>query len=164
MDSRNNFVKPTDPENIIRNVFKNLEFTEYDVANIIYIVRTVKKLGIISSKMPQSIAAGCILLYVKEKGLKHIKINMISLNCYVSDTTSTNIYNELENYKHKHLLFPKNINDLHSGSVGDCMPNVDLSKIYTAPPRALPPTVIIDVGVKKVVNSRGRPKKNKDLS
>ena len=44
------------------------------------------------------------------------------------------------------------------------MPNVDLSKIYTAPPRALPPTVIIDVGVKKVVNSRGRPKKNKDLS
>ena len=99
MDSRNNFVKPTDPENIIRNVFKNLEFTEYDVANIIYIVRTVKKLGIISSKMPQSIAAGCILLYVKEKGLKHIKINMISLNCYVSDTTSTHIYNELENYK-----------------------------------------------------------------
>lgn len=161
IDSRNNFVKPTDPENIIRNVFKNIEFNDNDIANIIYIARNVKKLGIISSKMPQSIAAGCILLYVKEKGLKHIKINMISANCNVSDTTSNNIYAEIKNYKE--FLFPKDLHDLYSGSVGDCMPEVDLSKIYTAPSRALPPSVIIDIGVKKSVNSRGRPKKIKPV-
>jgi hypothetical protein len=45
------------------------------------------------------------------------------------------------------------------GEVGDCMPEKDLSKIYTAPQRALPPSIIIKSDPKKINVSRGRPKK-----
>jgi transcription initiation factor TFIIIB Brf1 subunit/transcription initiation factor TFIIB len=156
-DSRLSFVKPTEPENIIRNVCEKLSFTEIDIASIIYITRNVKKLGVINSKMPQSIAAGCILLHVKEKGMKHIKINKISDFCTVSDATAKNTYNELKKYKP--FLFPKKMDDLMSGGVGDCMPEIQLSKIYTAPKRALPPSIILDAEPKKINVTRGRPKK-----
>ena len=158
-NSRLSFVKPTEPENIIRNVCEKLSFAEIDIASIIYITRNVKKLGVISSKMPQSIAAGCILLHVKEQGMKHIKINKISDFCTVSDATAKNTYNELKKYKS--FLFPKKMDDLISGGVGDCMPEIQLSKIYTAPKRALPPSIILDIDPKKINVSRGRPKKDK---
>lgn len=155
--SRLSFVKPTEPENIIRNVCEKLSLSELDVASIIYITRNVKKLGIISSKMPQSIAAGCILLHVKEKGMKHVRLNKISNFCTVSDATAKNTYNELK--KFKTFIIPKNADDLVSGEVGDCMPEKQLSKIYTAPSRATPPSVIIKADPKKIAVSRGRPKK-----
>ena len=156
-DSRLSFVKPTDPENIVRNVCEKLFLSELDIANIIYITRNVKKLGVISSKMPQSIAAGCLLLHIKENSMKNIKLNKISEFCAVSDATVKNTYNELKKYKT--YLFPKKMDDLMTGNVGDCMPEIELSKIYTAPPRALPPSVIINAHPNKIKVTRGRPKK-----
>ena len=160
-DSRLSFVKPTEPENIIRNVCEKLNLDDIDIASIIYITRNVKKLGVISSKMPQSISAGCILLHVKEKGMKHIRLNKISNLCTVSDATAKNTYNELKKYKS--FIIPKNIEDLMEGEVGDCMPEKDLSKIYMAPHRALPPSVIIKADPKKINVSRGRPKKVEEI-
>jgi len=160
-NSRLSFVKPTEPENIIRNVCEKLQLSEIDIASIIYITRNVKKLGVISSKMPQSIAAGCILLHVKEKGMKQIRLNKISNFCTVSDATAKNTYNELKKYKM--FIIPKNMDDLVSGEVGDCMPEKQLSKIYTAPRRALPPSVIIKAEPKKINVCRGRPKKEVDV-
>ena len=157
--SRLSFVKPTEPENIIRNVCEKLHLTEMDIANIIYITRNVKKLGVISSRMPQSIAAGCILLHVKDKNMKKIRLNKISNFCTVSDATAKSAYNELKKYKE--LIIPKNIKDLVSGEVGDCMPEKQLSKIYTAPRRALPPSIIIKAEPRKINVCRGRPKKEK---
>lgn len=155
--SRLSFVKPTEPENIIRNVCEKLLLSEIDIASIIYITRNVKKLGIISSKMPQSIAAGCILLHVKEKGMKKIRLNKISNFCTVSDATAKNTFNELK--KFKSFIIPKKMDDLVSGDVGDCMPEKQLSNIYTAPSRALPPSIIIKADPKRIAVSRGRPKK-----
>ena len=157
--SRLSFIKPTEPEDIIRTVCEKLSFNEIDIASVIYITRNVKKSNIISSKNPQSIAAGCILLYVKEKEMKHIKSDNISNFCGVSITTANYTYNELK--KDKLHLFPKDKNDLMNGNVGDCIPEVELSKIYTAPKRAQPPSIIIDNTTKKVNVSRGRPKKVK---
>ena len=48
-----------------------------------------------------------------------------------------------------------------SGGVGDCMPEIQLSKIYTAPKRALPPSIILYIDPKKINVARGRPKKDK---
>ena len=155
--SKLNFVKPTEPENIIRDVCENLSLSELDIASIVYITRNVKKLGIISSKMPQSIAAGCILLHVKEKGIKNVRLNKISNFCTVSDATAKNTYNELK--KFKTFIIPKDTDDLVSGEVGDCMPEKQLSNIYTAPIRAIPPSIIIKDDPKRIVVSRGRPKK-----
>lgn len=154
--SRLSFVKPTEPENIIRNVCEKMSFKDIDIANIIYIARNIKKFGIISSKMPQSIAAGCILLYVKEKKIK-IKMSNISNFCTVSDTTAKNTYNDIKKYKK--ILISSNIDNLKKGNVGCCMPEKHLSKIYTAPKRAMPPTIIIKSGSNKVNVIRGRPKK-----
>jgi len=159
-NSRLSFVKPTEPENIIRNVCEKLSLEDIDIASIIYITRNVKKLGIISSKMPQSIAAGCILLHVKEKGMKHIRLNKISNFCTVSDSTAKNTYNELKRYKG--FIIPKKMEDIMSGEVGDCMPEKQLSKIYTAPQRSLPPSVIIKADLKRINVCRGRPKKEVD--
>ena len=39
------------------------------------------------------------------------------------------------------------------------MPEKDLSKIYIAPRRALPPSIIIKADPKKINVNRGRPKK-----
>jgi len=50
------------------------------------------------------------------------------------------------------------------GEVGDCMPEKDLSKIYKAPHRALPPSVIIKANPNKINVSRGRPKKVEDVT
>ena len=91
--------------------------------------------------------------------MKHIKSDNISNFCGVSITTANYTYNELK--KDKLYLFPKDKNDLMNGNVGDCIPEVELSKIYTAPKRAQPPSIIIDNTTKKVNVSRGRPKKVK---
>ena len=155
-NSRMSFVKPTEPENIICNVCDKLSFKDIDIANIIYIARNIKKLSIISSKMPQSIAAGCIFLYVKEKKLK-VKLSRISNFCTVSDTTAKNTYNDIKKYKK--LLISKDNEKLKNGEVGCCMPEIQLSKIYTAPTRATPPTIIIKAEPKKINVIRGRPKK-----
>ena len=160
-NSRLSFVKPTEPENIIRNVCEKLKLSDIDIASVIYITRNVKKLGVVSSKMPQSIAAGCILLYVKEKGMKQIRLNKISNFCTVSDATAKHTYKELKKYKM--FILAKNMDDLTSGEVGDCMPEKQLSKIYTAPRRALPPSVIIKSEPKKILVCRGRPKKEVDV-
>lgn len=155
--SKLNFVKPTEPESIIRNVCEKLSLSEIDSASIIYISRNVKKLGIISSKMPQSIAAGCILLHIKEKNIKNVRLNKISNFCTVSDATAKNTYNELKQYSV--FILPKNTDDLVSGDVGDCMPEKQLSNIYTAPNRAIPPSIIIESNPNRIAVSRGRPKK-----
>ena len=157
-DSRTSFVKPTEPENIIRNVCKKLSFNDVEIASIIYITRHVKKLGIISSKMPQSIAAGCILLYVKEKNMRHIRLNKLSNFCTVSDATAKNTYNDLKKYKS--FILPEKIEDLMSSEVGDCMPEKQLSKIYTAPRRAIPASIILEDNSNITNIIRGRPRKD----
>ena len=50
-----------------------------------------------------------------------------------------------------------------NGNVGYCIPEVELSKIYTAPKRALPPSIILDADPKKINVTRGRPKKGSAL-
>lgn len=155
--SRSSFVKPTEPENIIRNVCEKLNLGDIEIAKTIFIARNVKKLGIISSKMPQSIAAGCILLNVKESKIKNAPLNKISNYCTVSDATAKNTYVELRKYKG--FLISKDNSELLDGNVGDCMPEKQLSKIYVAPQRALPPSVIIKENSKRIAVSRGRPKK-----
>ena len=155
--SRLSFVKPTEPENIIRNACDKLPFSDIDIGSIIFITRNVKKLGIISSKMPQSIAAGCILLHVKKNDMKNIKLNKISNFCTVSDTTATNTYNELKIYIN--YIIPHNTNDLISGEFGNCMPEKQLSKIYTAPKGSFPSSLIINSNSNKINVCRGRPKK-----
>lgn len=154
--SRLSFVKPTEPENIIRNVCEKMSFKDIDIANIIYIARNIKKLGIISSKMPQSIAAGCIFLYVKEKKIR-VKLGDVSNYCTVSDTTAKNTYNDIKKYKK--ILISENDDNLKKGEVGCCMPEKHLSKIYTAPNGAIPPTIIIKSELKKINVIRGRPRK-----
>ena len=89
--------------------------------------------------------------------MKQIRLNKISNFCTVSDATAKSAYNELKKYKV--LIIPRNTNDLTSGEVGDCMPEKQLSKIYTAPSRALPPSIIIKAYSRKINVYRGRPKK-----
>jgi hypothetical protein len=100
--------------------------------------------------MPQSIAAGCLILYVKEKKMR-ISVKKISTLCEVSNITADGAYKELR--KVKDALFPNQRKDLVSGRVGDCRPPKRLEDIYTAPRRAIPPTqrITVDsVSVKKV--------------
>ena len=107
--------------------------------------------------MPQSIAAGCILLYVKEKNTKHIRLNKLSNLCAVSEATAKNTYNELKKYKS--FIIPENIEDLISSEVGDCMPEKQLSKIYTAPKRSIPNSIILEDNSNITNIIRGRPRK-----
>jgi len=157
--SRKTFVKPTSPENITEDACRKLAFDDHQTAEVTYIVRQVTRLKLVSARMPQSIAAGCLILYVKARkfrGANKISISQIAKICVVSDATAKNTYNELK--VGKSFLLPKASQDLYSGKVGNCMPRVQLEKIYTAPQRALPKTVILPSSVTKVESNRGRPK------
>lgn len=154
-------IKPVDPESIANNVCEKLSLEETDIGNIIFIIRATKSFGIITSKMPQSIAAGCIILYIKDKGDKSSKIiKSIVQFCNISETTALTTFNELK--KNKDFIFPKSPDDLVNGLYGNCIPEKQISKIYTAPVSAMPPTVIINSGIKTIIPSRGRPKKIKN--
>ena len=163
-------VIPTNSEMIIRNVCKRIEFSEEQIAIIVYISRAIKKLSLLKSKMPQSVAAGCILFYIENKikstqpNIKY-DLTIISNFCTVSPQTAKNVCSQLQNCKFKKYLFPKKREDLENGRFGNCYPEVDISKIYVNSFKT--PTVIIDKNIKKVKISRGRPKKkvnNKKLS
>jgi transcription initiation factor TFIIIB Brf1 subunit/transcription initiation factor TFIIB len=160
--SRKAFVKPTDPENIAEDACKKLGFDDNQIAEVTYIIRQVNRLKIVSSRMPQSIAAGCLILYVREKKLKKVTVSNISKICVVSDATAKNTYNDLK--IGKKFLFPKNQSDLYSSKVGNCMPKVRLENIYTAPKRALPKAVILPSVIKEVESNRGRPRLNNDIN
>lgn len=152
------FTKPTEPENIIKTVCDTLDMDEEHVANIIFISRYVKKLSLLSSKMPQSIASGCISLYCMEKKYKQYSIKKISELCMVSIETTNNTCKELSKYKK--IIIAKNVKDLYEGKFGDCSPKKQLSKIYTAPKGAFPQEVtIIEENISNITISRGRPKK-----
>jgi transcription initiation factor TFIIIB Brf1 subunit/transcription initiation factor TFIIB len=153
MTSKKSFIKPTEPENIIRSVCNKLSFKDIEIANIIYIARFVKKIGLLSSKMPQSIASGCILLYVKHAKIS-IKISKVANFCTVSDATAKNTYNELKAYAK--FLIAKDEDDLINGKVGDCMPQKKLTDIYKGPKM---PTLILKSEEDRIKVNRGRPKK-----
>jgi transcription initiation factor TFIIIB Brf1 subunit/transcription initiation factor TFIIB len=152
-EQRKTFVEPINPENITEDVCKKFGFTDQEIAEVNYIVRQVLKLKLLSSKMPSSIASGCIILYIKEKK-KKIDIKKISNYCYVSETTSKSIYTSIK--KMAPLLFPKNQNDLVNSDVGNCMPQIQLEKVYTAPVRAFPTAIILKNDNDTVELRRGR--------
>jgi transcription initiation factor TFIIIB Brf1 subunit/transcription initiation factor TFIIB len=154
-DMEKKLVKPTKPENIIEDACRKLEMGDIQTAEVTYIVRQVERLKIVSARMPQSIAAGCLILYVKEKKID-ISIYKISCICVVSDATAKNTYKEIE--KNKRFLFPYRKSDLVSGAVGNCMPKVQLENIYTARKGALPKKVFIHQESAHVGTNRGRPK------
>lgn len=154
--SRQNFVKPTNPENITEDACRKLGFDDYQTAGVTYIVRQVTRLKLVSARMPQSIAAGCLILYVKENNLR-INIHRIAEICVVSDATAKNTHSELK--KWTHFLTSKKCNNLVSSEVGNCMPRVRLEEIYTAPKRALQKTILLPSSVTNVESNRGRPKK-----
>jgi transcription initiation factor TFIIIB Brf1 subunit/transcription initiation factor TFIIB len=126
------FVKPTEPENITEDACRKLSFSDEQIAEVTYVVRQVCRLKLASSKMPQSVAAGCLILYVKEKKLK-VSLHKIAVICLVSDATAKNTYNELN--IGKNFLMPKSSQELLYGKVGYCMPRKKLEDIYTAPVR-----------------------------
>ena len=144
--SRKEFVKPTTPENYVQKAGVSLKFKEDQIAEIIYIVRTTEKLALVSKKMPQSIAAGCIILYVKEKKLK-IPAKRISEICGVSDITGSSTFKELK--KFKEYIFPGSSSELVDGRVGDCRPPKKLETIYIAPSSAIPPTMRLIISSQK---------------
>lgn len=150
-NSRKTFVKPTSPEDITEDACRKLKLTDFQTGEVTYIVRQVARLKLVSARMPQSIAAGCLILYVTTKKLKRITVSHISKICTVSNATAKNTYNELK--IGKSFLLPKVTNDLRSGKVGNCMPRVRLEKIYKAPRRAIPKTVYLGsdkISVKKL--------------
>jgi hypothetical protein len=159
--SRQNFVKPTSPENITEDACKKIGLDDRQTAEVTYIVRQVTRLKMVSARMPQSIAAGCLILYVKERNIRKISIHQVAKICVVSDATAKNTFNELR--VGKSFLLPKKGNDLVSGRVGNCMPRVQLEKIYTAPQRALPKTVLLPSKPTKVESNRGRPRGPKEV-
>lgn len=136
--SRREFVKPTNPENYVQRAGVALNLKEEQIAEVVYIVRTTEKLALVAKKMPQSIAAGCIILYVKEKKLK-IPAKRISEICGVSDITAGSTFKELKQYKK--YLFPSTSEELVDGKMGDCRPPKKLETIYKAPSSAIPPTM-----------------------
>lgn len=160
--SRDTFVKPTSPESITEDACKKLDLTDLETAEITYVVRQVCRFKVVSSRMPQSIAAGCLIFYLNEKG-QQANISKIAKICVVSNATAKNTFIEIKNYsklsKGRSFLLPKTTDDLVKGSIGNCMPKIQLEKIYTAPKRALPKTVILPSMVTNVVSNRGRPKK-----
>jgi len=155
---------PTDPEMITRNVCKRMDFTDSQIAIIVYITRAVKKLSLLKSKMPQSVAAGCILFYIeneikRKNGNIKYNLDIISNFCTVSLQTAKNVCSRLQEFKFKKYLFPGKKEDLENGRFGNCYPEIDISKIYKNGFET--PTIIIDKNIKKVKISRGRPKKKK---
>lgn len=160
--SREEFVKPTNPESITEDACKRLDLSDIETAEVTYVVRQVSRFKVVSSRMPQSIAAGCLIFYQTERGYP-VNISKISKICVVSNATAKNTFLEIKNYsrlsKGRSFLLPKTTDDLVNGKVGNCMPKIQLEKIYTAPKRALPKTVILPSSVTNVVSNRGRPKK-----
>ena len=158
LEKKHDFTKPTEPENIIKNVCNKLELSEEQIANIIYMSRHVKKLSLLSSKMPQSIASGCIHLYCNKYKIK-IHIKKISELSMVSPETTNNTSKSL--MKYEKIIFAKKKDDLIHGKFGNCMPKKQLSKIYTAPQNAFPQEKeIIELHKSTLTISRGRPRKS----
>lgn len=141
--SRLSFVKPTSPENYIQKACQGLSFSSEQISEVVYISRATNKLGLVAEKMPQSIAAGCLILYVKEKKIR-ISVKKISELCEVSNITADGAYKELR--KVKEFLFPTSKKEMVFGKVGDCRPPKKLEAIYKAPSRAIPPTIRICSG------------------
>jgi transcription initiation factor TFIIIB Brf1 subunit/transcription initiation factor TFIIB len=157
--SKHDFTKPTEPENIIKTVCYTLNMDDTTISHIIYISRYIKKLSLLSSKMPQSIASGCISLFCVEKKYIQYTVKKVSELCMVSVETTNNTCKELSRYKK--IIIAKNVKDLYTGKCGDCSPKKQLSKIYKAPVGAFPQEVeIIEENTVKISISRGRPKKD----
>lgn len=155
--SRQEFIKPTDPENIAKNACRKMRFTDEQIAEVTYMLRNIKKLKLASSKMPQSVAAGCLILYVKERNIKNSLAteSKIAELCIVSDPTAKSTYKTLS--VAKKYIIPKK-NDVTTGKINSCMPKIQLDKIYTAPRRANPRTVYLPSSDIKPKSNRGRPK------
>ena len=161
---KHDFTKPTEPENIIRPVCEKMGLTEDQIGKVVYMSRYIKKLSLLSSKMPQSIASGCIYLYCRISKIKENKKKIselcqkISELCLVSPETTNNTYNDL--LKYENIIFPKKKEDTISGKFGNCTPKKQLSKIYTAPDNAFPQEKeIIEKNTNTLSISRGRPRK-----
>ena len=152
------YINPSDPENIVRKVCNQLRLKNIDSACIIYICKKVKEYNLSSSKMPHSIASGCILLYLQYKSEQNsteekIDINKISNMCSVSRNTAENTAFEFKEYIP--YIFPRNKDDIKN-----CMPHKNISKKYEI--SLSTPEIIIRENKPVILKrSRGRPRKNK---
>ena len=156
---RKKYKKPRDPEDIVRTVCNKLNINDVDYGCIVYVCRKVKRIKEFSSKMPYSIAAGCILVYLQyepeqknEEEKKQVDIDKIANMCTVSRNTADNISNDLKEYIP--WIIPRNIN-----AIKDCMPYKKKLKKYEI---SLNIPEIIVKEQKQIVfkRSRGRPRKN----
>jgi hypothetical protein len=128
--------------------------SDSDISNLVYCSRVIKRIKVSSYKMPQSIAAGCIYLYVCEKKLKKINVTMISNYCVVSVLTTKSTKSELAKYK-EHII-PNEDSNLIDGVGGNCVPSVKIQKLYIAPSNL--PEIILEEEPMHSEKYRGRPK------
>lgn len=157
--SNEEFTKPTHPENIVKNVCGKLNISSNNTAIIIYIAKKVLEFRIASNKMPQSISAGCIWLFLKNNKDKTVKIDDVANYCTVSITTTKTTHVELKKYK-KYII-PDMTNILLNKHVLSLTPVIELDKIYIAPKTAIPPFVPLFKDKETIKVNRGRPKLNK---
>lgn len=153
---KEDIMKPTNAEDLVDDACRRLHFSDIQIAEVTYIIRKIIKARLSSSSMPQTIAAGCMILYVKEKNLK-VPMSKIADIFMILEATAKSAYNKFS--KVKVLLFPKNEEDLISGYVGNCIPKIRLENIYTAPKRSIPKKVEVQVEEKVIRSKRGRPRK-----
>jgi len=164
---RDKYKNPSDPVEIVRKVCNKLNLSDIESAQIIYTCKIItnpdplKRFIIeqISSKMPHSIASGCILLHLQikheeEKKKTPLDIDEISNMCSVSRNTAESTANILRPYMS--TILPRDMNDIK-----DCMPYKKKSNKYNTVSNT-PEIIISDKKPIIFKRSRGRPRKVKD--
>ena len=93
--SRIQNTKSIDLDDFIERFSHNLSLTKKEIDIVLKISELCQELHLISDNTPPSMAAGCIYLYIKKRGLDKTKKD-ISDVCKISEVTVNKCYKKIE--------------------------------------------------------------------
>tara|TARA_Y100000592_G_C5382864_1_gene274323 strand:+ start:249 stop:629 length:381 start_codon:yes stop_codon:yes gene_type:complete len=93
--SRIQNTKSIDLDDFIERFSHNLSLTKKEIDIVLKISELCQELHLISDNTPPSMAAGCIYLYIKKRGLETTKKD-ISDVCKISEVTVNKCYKKIE--------------------------------------------------------------------